>query len=54
MEKLYNNLDEPRCAYLLRKGNVYFEIQDGELYKITGKNSPEYISSVTPIAIILP
>lgn len=38
MEKLYNNLDEPRCAYLLRKGNVYFEIQDGELYKITGKN----------------
>ena len=38
MEKVYSYLDEARCAYLLRDGTVYFEIKDGEYYKITGKN----------------
>ncbi|MDY6933918.1 MAG: cyclic nucleotide-binding domain-containing protein [Spirochaetota bacterium] len=38
MEKIFNSYDEANCAYLLRNGNVYFEIQDGELYKITGRN----------------
>ena len=38
MKKIYNYLDEANCAYLLKKGSVHFEIQDGETYKISGKN----------------
>ncbi|MCU0822509.1 MAG: hypothetical protein MUC95_08560 [Spirochaetes bacterium] len=38
MKKLYSFNDEPRCAYLLKSGTVFFEIRDKELYKIAGKN----------------
>lgn len=38
MKKLYSYDDEPRCAYLLKNGTVYFEIKDREIYKISGKN----------------
>ncbi len=38
MEKVYSYLDEPQCAYLLKDGTVFFEIKDGEYYKISGKN----------------
>ncbi len=35
---VYAYLDEPENAYLLKDGTVYFEIQDNERYKISGKN----------------
>lgn len=38
MEKIYTYMDEAQCAYLLRKGTLHFDIKEGELYKISGKN----------------
>lgn len=38
MEKIYSYMEEAQYAYLLRNGTLHFEIKDGELYKISGKN----------------
>lgn len=38
MKKVYNYLEEPDCAYFLKEGTVYFEVKEGEVYKISGKN----------------
>lgn len=38
MQKIYSYLDDAKSAYLLKQGIVFFEIKEGELYKISGKN----------------